>query len=57
VKSRGYFSHPDNNLFQIIKALENSLTKCIDTPNAFEETYEDFCNKNIYFEFPCKEHQ
>lgn len=56
-KSRGYLTHPDSNLFQIIKALENSLTKCIDSPNAFEEAYEDFCNKNIYFEFPCEEHR
>ncbi|KAF0701513.1 Uncharacterized protein FWK35_00033137, partial [Aphis craccivora] len=37
--------------------LENSLTKCIDSPNAFEEAYEDFCNKNIYFAFPCEEHR
>lgn len=56
-KNRGYLTHPDSNLFKIIKALEISLTKCIDSPNAFEEACDDFFKQNINFKFPCEEHR
>ena len=42
MKSRGYLTHLDSNLFKIIKALEMSLTKYKDSPNAFEEDLKDF---------------
>lgn len=52
-KSRGYLSHPNSNLFRIIKTLELSFTKFKDSQNVFE----DFLKKKISFKFDCEEHK
>jgi len=46
-KSRGYLSHPNSNLFTIIKLLELSVDKFKDSPNVFEEAFEDLKKKKI----------
>jgi len=56
-KSRGYLSHPNSNLFRIIKSLELSFTKFKDSQNVFEEAFEDFLKKKISFRFDCEEHK
>lgn len=56
-KSRGYLTHPDSNLFNTLKSLEWSFAKFADSPNAFEETCEDFFKNNICITFPCSEHR
>jgi len=56
-KSRGYLSHPNSNLFIIIKSLELSFTKFKDSPDVFEEAFEDFFKKKISFKFSCEEHK
>jgi len=49
-KSRGYLTHLDSNLFNILKSLEISFA---DELNVFDKTCEDFFKKNIYITFPC----
>jgi len=56
-KSRGYLTHPNSNLFKIIKTLELSFFKFKDSSNVFEETLEDFLKAKIFFEFNCQEHK
>lgn len=57
VKSRGYLTHPNTNLFKLLKSLEISFEKFADSPTVFEDTYEDFFSKNVNINFPCIEHQ
>ncbi|KAL4131520.1 hypothetical protein QTP88_008815 [Uroleucon formosanum] len=58
VKSRGYLTHPNTNLFILLKALEISFEKFADSLTVFEDTYyEDYFSKNVNINFPCVEHQ
>jgi len=47
-KNRGYLTHPDSNLFNILKSLENSFTKFADELNVFDKTCEDFFKINVH---------
>jgi len=57
LKSRGYLTHPNNNLFQMLKNLELCFTLHANSNNVFEETLDDFFNKFTNLTFPCTEHQ
>jgi len=57
IKSRGYLTHPNNNIFKIFKSLELSFTKFADAPYVFEVASEYFLSQNITFDFPCTEHR
>jgi len=54
-KSRGYLSHPNSNLFTIIKSLVLSFTKFKDSPNVFEGAFEDFLKMKMSFKLNCEE--
>jgi len=56
-KNKGYLTHPDSNLFNILKSLENSFTKFADELNVFDKTCEDFFKNNVHVTFPCVEHR
>lgn len=57
-KTRGYLTHPNNNLYKILKTLEVSFTKFANSPNVFEETCNElFDTKTTNTTFPCTEHQ
>ncbi|KAL5245800.1 hypothetical protein ACI65C_013168, partial [Semiaphis heraclei] len=53
IKSRGFLTHPNNNIFKIFKSFELSFTEFADAPNVFEY----FLSQNITFDFPCTEHR
>jgi len=57
LKSRGYLTHPNNNLFQMLKNLESCFILHANSNNVFEETLDDFFNKYSNLTFPCTEHQ
>ncbi|XP_050063683.1 uncharacterized protein LOC126552788 [Aphis gossypii] len=56
-KSRGYLTHPDSNLFNILKSLEHSFNKFADELNVFDKTCEDFFKNNVHITFPCVDHR
>lgn len=42
LKTRGFLTHPNNNLFLIIQQVELCFEKYADSSNPFENTFEDF---------------
>jgi len=57
LKSRGYLTHPNNNLFKMLKKLEFCFTLHANSNSVFEETLDDFFNKYSNLTFPCTKHQ
>lgn len=56
-QSKRYLMHPDNNPFNILKALEWLFTKFVDSLNDFEVTCEDFFENNICIIFSWSEYR
>lgn len=56
-KTRGYLTHPDRNLYLILKRLETCFSKHANSCDVFENTYNEFFSLNIGLKFPCLEHQ
>jgi len=58
LKTRGFLTHPNNNLFLIIRQGELCFEKHADSSIPFENTFEDFFqNENRILTFPCKQHK
>lgn len=43
-KSKGYLTHPDHNLYIILKKLEHCFGKYCRSNDVFEETFNQFLN-------------
>jgi len=56
-KTRGCLTHPDRNLYLILKHLETCFSKHATSCDVFEDTYNEFFSLNIGLKFPCLEHQ
>jgi len=59
-KSRGYLTHPDRNLYLILKHLETCFSKHAASHDVFENTFNEFFSMHIglnCLKFPCLEHQ
>lgn len=58
MKSRGFLTHPDLNLFNILKLLESCFDKHKSSQNVFEDTFEEFFKtNNLKLKFPCADHK
>jgi len=57
MKSRGFLTHPDRNLYKILKKLEICFSKHVNSNDVFEDTYNDFFLNNSGIHFPCKTHK
>ncbi|XP_016664700.1 uncharacterized protein LOC107885562 [Acyrthosiphon pisum] len=56
-KSKGYLTHPDHNLFIILKRLELCFGKYCRSNDVFEETYNEFFKSYSTIYFPCYLHK
>lgn len=51
---RGFLTHSNENLFSILKVLENCFVIHASSQNAFEDTFEEFFKTyNYMLKFPC----
>jgi len=50
-------THPDHNLYTILKHLEICFSKHANSNNVFEDTYNEFFKINIGLKFTCVEHR
>ncbi|KAF0701702.1 Uncharacterized protein FWK35_00037271, partial [Aphis craccivora] len=58
LKSRGFLTNPDQNLFNILKLLESCFVKHASSQNVFEDTFEEFFKiNNLKLIFPCPDHK
>lgn len=57
LKSRGYLIHPESNFYLLIRLIEMSFVKYANSQNVFEETIDDFFDKNYVIPFPCDKHK
>jgi len=57
LKSKGYLTHPNLNLFFILRNLELSFVKYADSSDVFNETLSDFLSTNNTLTFECNVHQ
>jgi hypothetical protein len=58
LKSRGFLTNPDQNLFHILKLLESCFAKHASSQNVFEDTFEEFFKiNNLNLNFPCADHK
>lgn len=58
LKSRGFLTNPDQNLFNILKLLETCFVKHANSQNVFEDTFEEFFKiNNLKLIFPCPDHK
>lgn len=57
LKTRGFLTHPNKNLYLIIQMIEVCFEKHAESPNVFEETCEDFLSRNFKLTFPCGDHK
>jgi len=58
LKSRGFLTNPDQNLFNILKLLESCFVKYASSQNVFEDIFEEFFKKkNLNIKFPCTDHK
>ncbi|KAL4088985.1 hypothetical protein QTP88_024063 [Uroleucon formosanum] len=56
LKSRGYLTHPNQNVFLILRSLELSFVKHAGSINVFNETLSDFLSTNNPLTFECNVH-
>jgi len=56
-KSKGYLTHPDHNLYIILKKLELCFGKYCRSNDVFEETYNEFFKSYSTIYFPCFLHK
>jgi len=45
LKTSGFLTHPNKNLYLIIKLIEVCFEKHAESLNVFEDTYEDFFSR------------
>ncbi|KAF0734603.1 Transposable element P transposase [Aphis craccivora] len=57
LKTRGFLTHPNKNLYLIIQMIEVCFEIHAESPNVFEETCEDFFSRNFKLTFPCGDHK
>lgn len=57
LKSKGYLTHPDHNLFKILKKLEECFKIHCTSNDVFEDTYNDFFQTNSSIKFHCHLHK
>jgi len=58
LKTRGFLTHVNQNLFQIIQVLETCFLKNASSANPFDDTFEEFfCTENLKLCFPCVDHK
>jgi len=57
LKTRVFLIHPNKNVYMLTKLIEMCFEKHAESPNVFEDTYEEFFSKNIRLTFPCSEHK
>lgn len=57
LKSRGYLTHPSQNVFLILRSLELSFVKHAGSIDVFNETLSDFLSTNNSLTFECNVHQ
>jgi len=54
LKTSGFLTHPNHQMYMVIKFLETSFSKYADSINVFEDTYEDlFKNDNLPLKWKC----
>jgi len=54
LKSHGFLTNPDQNLFNVLKLLESCFVKHAKFQNVFEDTFEEFFKiNNLKLIFPC----
>jgi len=56
-KSKGYLTHPDHNLFIILRYLETCFEKHANSNDVFELTYNEFFNNKFELKFSCSMHK
>lgn len=57
MKTKGFLTHPNHNLYVIIKTFESSFEKHADSLNVFEDTYEDLIiNNKFNLKWKCPSH-
>ncbi|KAL4088933.1 hypothetical protein QTP88_024011 [Uroleucon formosanum] len=56
LKSRGYLTHPNQNVFLILRSLELSFVKHAGSINVFNEILSDFLSTNNPLTFKCNVH-
>lgn len=54
LKSRGFLTNPDQNLYKILKLLESCFAKDASSQNVFEEFFNI---NNLNLNFPCADHK
>jgi len=57
LKLKGYLTHPNQNLFLILRSLELSFVKHADSSDVFNETLSDFLSTINTLTFECNVHQ
>lgn len=58
LKTRGFLTHVNQNLFQIIQVLEVCFLKHAGSANPFDDTFEEFFStENLKLCFPCVDHK
>lgn len=57
MKTRGYLTHPNNNVYTIIKLFETCFEKFADSSSVFEDTYEQLLQNNQTIQWECTDHK
>jgi len=58
LKTRGFLTHVNQNMFQIIQVLEVCFLKHAGSANPFDDTFEEFFSTdNLKLCFPCVDHK